>query len=142
VSENSPLIRSQPGADILRGASATHSDASVLQKAASGSNLAPTEASIWRMSVQMDIGAPWSTKMGTIRSPCPHDAVARHALQSANLRLPAILYYASMGRGLPTSIASGYPLLADVPIYPGIDAMGHEETSRLQNDTQSPLQRR
>src|ERR1700676_2173817 len=67
--------------------------------------------------------------MGTIRSACPYDAVARHALQSANLRLPAILYYASRGRNLPTSIASGYPLLADVPIHPGIDAMGHEQTS-------------
>jgi len=34
-------------------------------------------------------------KMGTIRSPCPYDAAARHALQPVNLRRPAILYYAS-----------------------------------------------
>jgi hypothetical protein len=33
--------------------------------------------------------------MGTIVSPFRYDAVARHALPSANLRRPAILYYAS-----------------------------------------------
>jgi len=33
-------------------------------------------------------------KMGTIRSPCPYDAAARHALQSVILRRPAILHYA------------------------------------------------
>ena len=33
-------------------------------------------------------------KMGTIRSPFPYDAASRHALQSANLRRPAILRYA------------------------------------------------
>jgi hypothetical protein len=68
-------------------------------------------------------GAPRSMKLGNIASPCPYDAVARHALQSANLRLPAILYYASMGSSLPKSRAFGYPVLADVPIHPGIDAM-------------------
>ena len=30
-------------------------------------------------------GAPRSIKMGTTRSPCPYDAAARHALQSARL---------------------------------------------------------
>jgi hypothetical protein len=34
-------------------------------------------------------------KMGTIRSPCPYDAAARHALLSVNLRRPAILHYDS-----------------------------------------------
>jgi hypothetical protein len=43
-------------------------------------------------------GAPRSMKMGTTRSPFPYDAVARHALQWANLRRPAILRYASHGR--------------------------------------------
>jgi hypothetical protein len=40
-------------------------------------------------------GAPRSMKMGTIRSPFPYDAAARRALQSPNLRWPAILHYAS-----------------------------------------------
>ena len=34
-------------------------------------------------------------KMGTILSPYPYDAAARHALQSVSLRRPAILHYAS-----------------------------------------------
>jgi hypothetical protein len=34
-------------------------------------------------------------KMGNILSPCPYDAIAQHALQSARLRRPAILRYAS-----------------------------------------------
>ncbi len=33
-------------------------------------------------------------KMDTLRSPCPYDAAARHALQSVDLRRPAILHYA------------------------------------------------
>jgi hypothetical protein len=33
-------------------------------------------------------------KMGTIASPWRYDAAARPALQSANLRRPAILHYA------------------------------------------------
>ena len=41
-------------------------------------------------------GAPRSMKMGTIRSPWRYDAAARHALQSANLRRPAILRAASI----------------------------------------------
>jgi hypothetical protein len=39
-------------------------------------------------------GAPRSMKMGTIASPWRYDAAARPALQSANLRRPAILHYA------------------------------------------------
>lgn len=42
-------------------------------------------------------------KMGTIRSPCLYDAAARHALQSANLRRPAILPYASWAAVFPSS---------------------------------------
>jgi hypothetical protein len=34
-------------------------------------------------------------KMGTILSPFPYDAAARHTLQSASLRRSAILHYAS-----------------------------------------------
>jgi hypothetical protein len=40
-------------------------------------------------------GAPRSMKMGTIGSPCPYDAAARHSHQSPNLRRPAIWRYAS-----------------------------------------------
>jgi hypothetical protein len=40
-------------------------------------------------------GAPRSMKMGTTLSPCPYDTAARHALQSASLRHPTILHYAS-----------------------------------------------
>jgi hypothetical protein len=67
MTENSPLIGSQPGADILRGASATHSDASVLQKAASGSNFGLTDASIWRMSDEI---SATRSKPRSRRSPC------------------------------------------------------------------------
>jgi hypothetical protein len=35
-------------------------------------------------------GAPQSMKMGTTRSPCPYDVTTLHALQSGNLRRPAI----------------------------------------------------
>jgi len=42
-------------------------------------------------------------KMGTIRSPCPYDAAARHALQSVNLRRPAILHYSSLAAVFPIS---------------------------------------
>jgi hypothetical protein len=42
----------------------------------------------------LKFGAPRSMKMGTILSPCPYDAAARHALKSVNLRRPAILHYA------------------------------------------------
>jgi hypothetical protein len=42
-------------------------------------------------------------KMGTTLSPCPYDAAARHALQSANLRRPAILHYASWAAVFPIS---------------------------------------
>ena len=53
-------------------------------------------------------GVPRSMKMGTIRSPCPYDAAARPALQSVNLRLPAILHYASCAPGFP--ILQGSPV--------------------------------
>jgi len=48
--------------------------------------------------------------MGAIGSPCRYDAAARHALQSVNLRRPAILRLRLMGRGLPDFAGwSGYP---------------------------------
>jgi hypothetical protein len=42
-------------------------------------------------------------KMGTIVSPWRYDAAAHYALQSASLRRPAILRYASWAAVLPTS---------------------------------------
>jgi hypothetical protein len=65
-------------------------------------------------------------KMGTIRSPRPYAAAARHALQSANLRRPAISRYASWGCLPDIAGWSGYPPIAAVPINPGIDVMGQE----------------
>jgi len=44
-------------------------------------------------------------KMGTTASPWRYDAAARHALQSANLRRPAILQYASWSAVVPISQA-------------------------------------
>jgi hypothetical protein len=41
--------------------------------------------------------------MGTIPSLCPYDAAARDALQSANLRRPAILRYAAGAAVFPIS---------------------------------------
>src|SRR6267142_2226390 len=46
-------------------------------------------------------GAPRSMKMGTILSRCPYDAAAHHALQSVNLRPPALLHYASCAAVFP-----------------------------------------
>ena len=64
-------------------------------------------------------------KMGTIRSPCPYDAIARHALHSVNLRRPAILRYASCTSCLPDFAGwSGYPSIAALAINPRIDVMG------------------
>jgi hypothetical protein len=45
-------------------------------------------------------------KMGTTFSPFPYDAAARHALQSVNLRRPAISRYAYWGDGIPASTPS------------------------------------
>ena len=50
MTENSPLIGSRLGADILRSASATHNDNSVLKNAVSGGNLGVAEVSIRRIS--------------------------------------------------------------------------------------------
>jgi hypothetical protein len=56
-------------------------------------------------------------KMGTIISPWRYDAAARDALQSTNLRQPAILHYASGPGALPNIATwSAYPLIAAVPI--------------------------
>src|SRR5712691_3938037 len=63
-------------------------------------------------------------KMGTIVSPCPYDAAARHALQSASLRRSAILRYASMGGYLPHFAGwSGYPSITALTIDPAIDSL-------------------
>ena len=50
MTEDSWLFGSRPGANALRRVSATHNDASVLQKAAVVGNLSLTETSIWRIS--------------------------------------------------------------------------------------------
>jgi hypothetical protein len=72
-------------------------------------------------------------KMGTTRSLCRYDAAARRALQSASLRLPAILHYASRAAVLPEIATwSAYPSVAAVPINPGIDVMGQEATYAVQ----------
>src|SRR5712671_4567522 len=42
-------------------------------------------------------------KMGTTPSPCLYDAAVRRALQSVDLRRPAILHYASWAGVLPVS---------------------------------------
>jgi hypothetical protein len=69
-------------------------------------------------------------KTGTTLSPCRYDAVAHHALQSANLRPTAILHYDSSAAVLP--ISQGGPVtppIAAVPIDPGIDALCEKQTS-------------
>jgi hypothetical protein len=49
----------------------------------------------WKRLSKAVNGAPRPMKMGTIASPSRYDAAARHAFQSANLRRPAILHYAT-----------------------------------------------
>jgi hypothetical protein len=65
-------------------------------------------------------------KMGTIVSPFPYDAAARHALQSANLRRPAMLRHAAWEAASRFRGMSGYPSMAalsiDLPIAQGRDA--------------------
>jgi hypothetical protein len=68
-------------------------------------------------------------KMGTIRSPCPYDAAARHPLQSANLRRPTISRYASWVVGPISQGGPVTPPIAAVPINPEIDVMGQKATS-------------
>jgi DNA-binding XRE family transcriptional regulator len=48
-------------------------------------------------------GAPRSMKMGNTRSPFPYDAAACPAIQSANLRRPTILHYATSAAVFPIS---------------------------------------
>jgi hypothetical protein len=55
-------------------------------------------------------GAPRPMKLGTIASPWRYDAPAHSALQSANLRRPAILRYALWAALL--LISPGYPSMA------------------------------
>ena len=50
-----------------------------------------------------EVGAPRSMKMDTTPSPCLYDAAVRRALESVNLRRPAILHYASWAGVLPVS---------------------------------------
>src|SRR5260370_39385780 len=85
-------------------------------------------------------GAPRSMKMGTTRSPWRYDAAIRHALQSANLRLPAILHYASSAAVLDFAGWSGYPSIAVLSLNPGIDVMCQTLHFALQ-EKQQPLSR-
>jgi len=67
-------------------------------------------------------GAPRSMKMGTTASPWRYDAAARHALQSAKLRLPATLHYASwaaafmVSEGGPGTLHSGRTAVLTYPV--------------------------
>jgi hypothetical protein len=68
-------------------------------------------------------------KMGNIPSPCPYDAATHRALQSLNLRKPAILRYASRA-GSPISHDGPVTLpRADLSPNPRIDVMGQKQTS-------------
>jgi hypothetical protein len=63
-------------------------------------------------------------KMGTIASLWRYDTAARHALQSAKLRRPAILRYASRGCFSDLAGLSGHPPIAAVSINARIDVVG------------------
>jgi hypothetical protein len=70
----------------------------------------------------------------------PYDAAAR-ALQSTNLRRPAILRYASWAAVFPISQGwSGDPSIAAITIDPDIDVMCHEEPHALQQAKPEPHQ--
>ncbi len=74
--------------------------------------------------------APRSMKMGTIPSPCPYDAAARHALQSAKSATACDLALRLMGGCLPDFAGwSGYPSIAALSISPGIDVIWPEADS-------------
>jgi hypothetical protein len=71
----------------------------------------------------------------------PYNAAARDALQSANLRRPAILRYASWAAVFPISQGwSGAPSMAAITIDPDIDVMCHEEPHALQQAKPEPHQ--
>ena len=55
MTENSSLFGPRSRADTLRSASATRGDAAVLALAANSGNFSLTEASISRISVQIDL---------------------------------------------------------------------------------------
>jgi hypothetical protein len=76
-----------------------------------------------RATYELVQGAPRPMKMGTTRSPFPY-AAARHALQSARLRYPATLHYAS--RALPSILggSSACPSITALSINAGTDVMG------------------
>ena len=60
-----------------------------------------------RATYELVQGAPRPMKMGTARSPFPYEAAACHALQSARLRYPTTLHYAS--RALPSILGVCLP---------------------------------
>jgi hypothetical protein len=76
------------------------------------------------------VGAPRSMKMGTIRSPCPYDAAARRALQSANLQRHAISHYA------PWGLSSRFGKVVRLPFD-----SGHADQSRDRRDVPGPKSR-
>ena len=78
-------------------------------------------------------------KKGTIRSPFPYDAAARHALQSANLRRPAISRYASRAAVFPISSVAGCPPIAARTIDPEIDAKCQFMTHAVQQSVRTEI---
>jgi len=73
---------------------------------------------IWTFSLarisrcKVETGAPRPMKMGTIASPCPYDAVARHALQigksatSRDISLPITRNRFPISQGGPVTLRS------------------------------------
>ena len=68
-------------------------------------------------------------KMGTIPSPFLYDAGACDALQSVNLRRPAILHYALWAVVFPISQDGRLPIGSGHAEHPGIDVMGQKLTA-------------
>jgi hypothetical protein len=75
-----------------------------------------------RATYELVQGAPRPMKRGTTRSRFPYDAAARHALQSARLRYPTTLHYAS--RALPSILGGSSASITALSINPGTDVMG------------------
>ena len=78
-----------------------------------------------------EVSRATSVKMDTTPSPCLYDAAVRRALESVNLRRPAILHYVSWAGVLPVSQRGLLtPPIAAAPINPRIDVMGGVEMWR------------
>jgi hypothetical protein len=60
---------------------------------AGGMNAAPGGRSFVSVPALIYVGVPRSMKMGTTPSPCPYDAAARHALQSAHMIPVPVIWF-------------------------------------------------